>query len=55
MTQKIRVGFSRLPARPADNENVTHDWLQQALTAAAVSAAVMTVAMIAVVIGMTSY
>jgi hypothetical protein len=49
------VGFSRLPARPADNENAPHDWSQQALTAAAVSAAVMMVTLIAVVIGMTSY
>jgi len=55
MTPRIRVGFSRLLARPADIENASHDWLQQALTAAAISAAVMTVAMIAVVIGMTSY
>jgi hypothetical protein len=48
--------FSRLPAKPADNENVVPDadWTERAVTTVAVSAAVLVVALIAVVMGMAS-
>lgn len=49
-------GLSRLPAKPADNENVARDanWTERLVTTAAVSAAVLVVALIAVVMGMAS-
>jgi hypothetical protein len=49
-------GFSRVPPKPPDNENIQlhANWAEGFLTAAAVSAAVVMVALIAVVMGMAS-